>query len=181
MTETQFLLVRHGQTVWNNQGRLQGMQDSPLTAQGIADAEAVAARLRQEPFPAVYTSDLKRAYRTAQVIAQTSEVALIEDERLRETNNGIFEGKTRVEAAAEHPEIFAVYAQRLPDYALPGGESRRSVQQRAVGFFTARARANPGDRLVAVSHGGLLSAFFCAVLGLPGCDPEFTVIEKRHG
>ena len=167
MDNTQFHLVRHGQTVWNSQGRIQGSKDSPLTERGIADAEAAARRLSEESFSAIFTSDLPRAYETARIIATASAVALHADPRLRETNNGIFEGKTRAEAASEFPKIFAEHAERSPDYALPGGESRRSVQNRAIDFFTEIAKIHPGERLVAVSHGGLLSAFVCAILDLP--------------
>lgn len=97
---------------------------------------------------------------------------MIDDHRLRETNNGIFEGKTHEEAAAAYPEVFAEYALRLPDYALPGGESRRAVQNRALDFFNQTAREHLGQRFVAVSHGGLLSAFFCAILDLPMSGPR---------
>lgn len=167
VSNTQFYLVRHGQTVWNSQGRVQGSQDSPLTERGIADAEAAAKRLQKESFSAVYTSDLLRAHETARIIARASSVRLYLAPQLRETNNGIFEGKTRAEAEIEFPEVYAEYAKRNPDYALPGGESRRSVQNRAVDFFTETAKARPGERLVAISHGGLLSAFICAILDLP--------------
>lgn len=169
---TELLLVRHGETLWNSQGRLQGQQDSPLSALGLAQAQAIANRLRDEPFTAIYSSDLQRAYLTAQAIATVCGQPIIVDERLRERAYGVFEGLTEAEAEAKHPELFSGYRTPTPEFAVPGGESLAALRQRAVTVFQELVNRHPGERIVVVAHGGLLSAFLRFVLTLLPTEPR---------
>jgi len=96
MTTTLYI-ARHGETEWNRAGKLQGHQDSPLTARGHHQAESLAVALNNKQITRVYSSDLGRAIQTARAVAKHLEVELIIDERLRERNFGILEGKTKAE------------------------------------------------------------------------------------
>jgi probable phosphoglycerate mutase len=167
---TEFLLVRHGETVWNSQARLQGQQDSLLTDLGLAQAQAIANRLRSEAFTALYASDLIRAYRTAEHIAQLTGQAVTVDPRLREQAYGIFEGLTEAECAAQHPEAYQT-SRTSADFVIPGGESRALLRQRAIAVFADLANRHPHERVVVVSHGGLLSAFLRYLLDLAPLEP----------
>lgn len=167
---TELLLVRHGETVWNNQGRLQGQQDSQLTAVGLAQAQAIANRLRAEAFTALYSSDLARAYQTAQAIGQITGRVVVVDQRLREQAYGIFEGLTEAESAAQHPTIYQAF-RSTADFVVPGGESRVMLRQRALAVFADLAQRHRHERIVVVAHGGLLSAFLRYLLNLAPLEP----------
>ena len=91
---TELLLVRHGETLWNQQGRMQGQHDSPLTTVGLQQAKQLAQRLKDASFTALYSSDLGRAHQTARCIADETGHEIVADRGLRERNFGIFEGLT---------------------------------------------------------------------------------------
>lgn len=167
MSETTLWLVRHAETEWNQQGRMQGHQDSQLTEAGFVHARAVARRLMTVEPAVIYTSDLGRAVRTADEIAAATEAALVRDRTLREKNNGIFEGLTRDEVAARYPDIYARYGQRDPDFIIPNGESMTQVQTRAVETLGRLAGDHPDEALIVVSHGGFLGGFVRYLLGIP--------------
>lgn len=174
-TKTALILVRHGETVWNATGRIQGQGDSPLTERGIAQAQAVARRLQHEAFTTLYASHLNRVIETARYIATVTGHAITIDERLQERAYGIFEGLTYAEAQSQHSEIFATYEiQRYaPDYALPGAESLRNLAERGQAVLQELAQKHPGERLVIVSHGAFLGALLRVFLGVP--------IGGKHG
>ncbi len=163
----EFIVVRHGETVWNLQERLQGHQDSPLTEEGLRQAEAVAERLRVEPFDALYSSDLPRARQTAEIISSRTGHPLQIDARLRERNFGIFEGLTKSEMAERFPEEYRQYLSGDVDHPVPDGESRREKYLRVTACFKDLAAAHVGRRIVVVTHGGVLGDLLRRVLGLP--------------
>ena len=164
---TELILIRHGETEWNRQGRFQGQQDSPLTPAGVAQAEAIGAHLRSQDIAALYASDLGRTLQTAAPIAAATGLEVIPEAGLRERNLGILEGLTRPEAEVRHAEAFAAYLARDPDYVLPGGESLRQLEDRSRTVLAALAARHPGQRLAVVSHGGLLTTFVRAIMGVP--------------
>lgn len=174
-TKTEFILVRHGETIWNATGRIQGQGDSPLTARGIAQARAVAQRLQHEPFTTLYASHLKRVIETARYLAAMTGHAITIDERLQERAYGIFEGLTYEEAQSQHSEVYAAYQEQryTADYALPGAESLRRLSERGQAVLQELAQKHPGERLVIVSHGAFLGAVLRAFLGVP--------IGGKHG
>jgi probable phosphoglycerate mutase len=173
--KTEMILIRHGETIWNAEGRIQGQGDSPLTERGIAQARAVARRLREEAFTTLYGSHLGRVIETARHIADVTGHAITIDERLQERHYGIFEGLTYAEAQAQHPDIFATYQQLryTADYAHPGAESLRQLTERGQVVFQALAERHAGERLVIVSHGALLGAMLRHFLGVP--------VDGKHG
>ena len=167
MAHTTVILVRHGETEWNLAGRFQGQLDSPLTQLGHAQAQAVAQRLHQESFTHLYSSDLGRAYATAQVIAAATGHTVLTDERLREKHGGALQGMTDNEVAQHRREWREQVAQRSPDFAAPGGENTRAVLARTLAFLDEIAERHHGEQVVAVTHGGVLSALLRHILGIP--------------
>jgi broad specificity phosphatase PhoE len=163
------IAVRHGETAWNVEGRDQGQLDSPLTRTGIAQARALAKRLRGHRFRHFYSSDLGRAVQTAEIIAAETNVPFVLDAGLRERHSGIFQGFTRAEMAAKFPRELADYQRLGHTYAIPNGESGVQRTERSVRVLTALAERHPDETVLAVTHGAFLMGFFEHVLGVePG-------------
>ena len=121
---TRICLVRHGETAWNAERRLQGHLDIPLNEHGLAQAAATARSLGGERFDAAYCSDLTRARQTADAIASHLGLSLCQNAQLRERHYGVFQGLTYDEAQNQHPEAYRHFEQRDPDFAFTeGGES----------------------------------------------------------
>ncbi|MCP3097748.1 histidine phosphatase family protein [Myxococcus sp. K15C18031901] len=176
--KTELILLRHGETEWNALGRLQGHQDSPLSAEGLRQADALATRLSTLPFTALYSSDLGRALQTAQRISHRTGHSVRSDARLRERGLGILEGLTREQARQRHPDVFAAYATNAPDFVVPGGESSLQRLGHAVACLGELGARHPGERVVIVTHGGVLSSFFRHSLGIPADTPRaFSVLN----
>lgn len=178
MIQTHFILVRHGETIWNLEGRRQGQSDSPLTAVGMAQARAIADCLAGERVDALYSSDLTRAVDTAAQIGAACNLPVRPDARLREKSFGVIEGLQSAEVQTAYPDIAAGIARKSPDYAPPGGESLAEAQRRGVAALTDLARERPGGRLVIVSHGALLGIFLRHVLGVSLTAPRRFTLEN---
>lgn len=157
---THLILIRHGETAWNREQRLQGQLDIPLNATGVAQADALAQALAGEPIDAVYASDLSRAMQTAAPLAGALGLAVQSDSRLRERCYGTLEGMTYADVAAQLPEDFARWQARIPDYAPDGGESLLAFHERAVEAALALGRRHPGERIALVAHGGVLDCLY---------------------
>ena len=142
MIQTHFILVRHGETTWNLEGRRQGQSDSPLTAIGLAQARAIADRLADERVDALYSSDLTRALHTAAQIAVACNLPVLPDARLREKSFGVIEGLRSVEVQAAHPEVAACIERKSPDYAPP---RRRKAWPRRNAAGSSRSPILLGD------------------------------------
>ena len=165
---TRAIIIRHGETEWNLAGRYQGQLDSPLTARGIAQAEAVAKRLAVVNFDAIVSSDLTRAVRTGDIIAgQHPGTPRLIDAGLRERNFGMLSGYTKEEAIAKYPDVEKGYLSHDPDYRIPEGESLRDLCKRASKAINALADKYPDGTLCIVTHGGTLGQFLRYVLGIP--------------
>lgn len=169
---TELVLVRHGETAWNTESRIQGHSDSPLTALGLLQARAIAARLAGESFDALLTSDLGRARDTASAIAGRTGHHAIEDARLRERSFGVAEGLTYGELDYQYPDVFSRVRETDPDSRIPEGESRREFHERVVAAFTAVAEVHEGKRIVVVTHGGVLAILYRHVHGLGIATPH---------
>ncbi len=167
MTESRLILLRHGETVWNRESRIQGHRDSPLNATGIAQAEALAQRLAGETFAALYSSDLGRARETAERIAARTSHHIILDPDMRERNLGVLQTLTHAEAQASYPEAYTRYRTFSADYLIPGGESAQQFVTRVVTVFSGIAKQFPGKTVVAVTHGGVLDAMYRHATGAP--------------
>jgi len=163
------IAIRHGETEWNTEGREMGQLDSPLTPQGIRQAQAIAKRLSLYKFSALYTSDLGRAYQTAKIIEAQSKVPITIDKGLRERNMGTFQGLTKKEMREKFPAERSAYERIGYEYVIPNGESAKQRYERSVKTMTDIANRHPDikDVVVVVTHGGFLMGFFEYVLGIP--------------
>jgi probable phosphoglycerate mutase len=166
MTETKLIVVRHGETAWNRERRMQGTTDTPLSDVGRAQARALGRRLAGRDFAALYASDLCRARDTAAIIAEHTGRELITDPRLRERSFGVFEGLTAREIEERFPDEHARFASRDPDYEVPGGECARVFSGRCIGCLSEIAGRHRGDEIVVVTHGLVLDALYRAARGL---------------
>ena len=166
MNETTLLVVRHGETSWNREKRMQGTTDTQLSDVGREQARALGRRLAGRGFAALYTSDLSRARETARAIAEHTGREVVTDPRLQERRFGIFEGLTVEEIVARFPEEHARFASRDPDYAVPGGESARLFVQRCIGCLAEIAVRHHGTEVVVVTHGLVLDSLYRAAHGL---------------
>jgi probable phosphoglycerate mutase len=175
---TVLLFVRHGQTTWNADGRLQGHLDSALSALGRAQARALGERLLPERAHALYTSDLGRALETAQLIAATTGHTPRVEPRLRERALGVLEGLTRQEAAQRHPAVWQQYLEGPPSYVVPQGESSEGRQRRVLDALGALCRHHPGERVIVVTHGGVLDGVLRHCLLLPLDGPRTFVVRN---
>lgn len=169
---TELIIVRHGETEWNIDGRMQGHADSNLTPRGLRQAEAVARRLVQESIEAIYSSDLGRAIRTAEVLGRAKGLTVIPDTRLRERNMGVFQGLTVEEMRRRFPLEYERFASRQVDYIIPDGESMRQCHERVIECLQSIADRHPGCRVAVVTHGGPLSAAFRYTMLLPVNAPR---------
>ncbi|SEL79687.1 probable phosphoglycerate mutase [Roseateles sp. YR242] len=162
MESTLILAIRHGETAWNREGRLQGHLNLPLNELGERQAERLGEALADESIQAVYASDLDRAATTARALALPHGLTVTTDVRLRERSFGRFEGKLWTELEAESPEAALRWRQRDPDFEPPGGESLNTFYARCVAAASALASAHPGQTVALVAHGGVLDCLYRA-------------------
>ena len=172
MKETTIIVIRHAETTWNRERRMQGTTDTMLSDVGRAQAEALARRLADESFSLVYSSDLSRARDTARAIARHSRRELRLDPRLRERRFGVFEGLTADEIRARYPEEYACFASRDPDYEVPDGESARGFMQRCLTCLVEIAERHEGEEILVVTHGLVLDALYREAHGLDHGEPR---------
>lgn len=169
---TRLILIRHGETPWNAQGRLQGAIDIELSAHGHWQAQRVAAQLCDEPLAAVISSDLTRARQTAAPLAAALGLPVRPEPRLRERRYGIFEGQTYAALAERHPAEWARHQSREIGWVVPGGESIAQLRERVLAALADIARAYPGAAVAAVAHGGVLDVVFRAATGFSWTAPR---------
>ena len=177
MNQTQLIIVRHGQTQWNLKLIRQGHLDSPLTEKGVAQAKALGERLARETFTALYSSDLGRALQTAQMIAEATGHKIVTDARLRERHLGIFQGLNGDEIREKYPEEYRLHRTVGPTYVIPDGESVEQQVARNVEYLKEIAEGHVGEKIVVVTHGGVLSGLFRHTFSIPFTAPrrfEFT-------
>jgi probable phosphoglycerate mutase len=165
--ETEVILIRHGETRWNREGRWQGHADSPLTESGLVQAKALARRLSSMDFSALYSSDLGRAQDTASIIARETGHEILFDSRLRERNVGIFQGLTLLEMKDQFPDVFQRYLNHDSEYVIPEGESMNQRFAINIQCVNELAEKHRGQSVVVVTHGGVLNSMFRYVLKLP--------------
>jgi broad specificity phosphatase PhoE len=175
---TELWLVRHGQTDWNMEGRYQGQADMPLNAAGIAQAEAAAAQLAGGSFAALYSSDLQRALRTAEIIAARLGLPVRRDQRLREIHQGQWQGLLVTEIAARYAGEISRFHASPATARAPGGESVGEVAARLWSAADDYARAHPGGKVLVVSHGLALATLIARARGAP-LEQVYTLIPEN--
>ena len=166
MQATRIIAVRHGETAWNVDTRIQGHLDIALNDTGHWQARQVARALADEPLAAVYTSDLQRAHATAQAIAQASGAPLVAEPGLRERSFGELEGRTFAEIEAELPEQARRWRQRDPHFAPRGGETLVQLRERIAATTHRLAAQHTEQLIVLVAHGGVLDMLYRLATGL---------------
>ncbi len=186
---TRFVVLRHGETHWNTEGRMQGHLDSELTPLGERQVALAARELAGETFEHLISSDLGRTLASARALCRTVQLPIGRDAALRERHLGAFQGLTLAEARASHPEDARRFSERDPEHQVPGGESVREVYERVAARFEDLARMHAGARVLVVTHGGVLDVLYRHARGLPlGAPRDFALpnaginrLEYRRG
>ena len=168
MNTTRILAIRHGETAWNVDTRIQGHLDIPLNAQGLRQAAHLAQALAEgDALDAVYASDLSRAHATASAIAQALQQSVTAHPGLRERHFGEFQGRTFAEIEVELPEHAWHWRKRTPDWVPPGGgESLEMLRERILKTVDELAARHTGQQIVLVAHGGVLDILYRAATRL---------------
>ncbi len=156
MTRTILCLARHGETNWNIERRFQGQFDIALNARGRAQADALAGELKNAHFDRVYSSDLRRAMATAAPIAERLGLQVLATQRLREKDDGAWQGHTHAEVQVKYAADYPHYLSRKPDFAAPEGETLEEFARRVRSVLTDIARESAGLTVLVVAHAGVL-------------------------
>jgi len=161
------LLLRHGETAWNRERRYQGWTDTPLSAEGLVQAEAAARELKEHAFAAVYASPLQRARDTAAAIAAPHGLQVQTDPAFKELGFGQWEGRTLDEARAGFPTIYDGWAKTPHLFSPPGGESLAQARERVLAGLERLRTGHPDEIVCLVAHGIPVRILILEVLGLP--------------
>ncbi len=162
------ILVRHGKTVWNAEGRYQGKYDIPLNEEGKEQARRVGKALKDFPVKAVYSSPLLRCLETAREIAKHHNLEVIKKEGFREIDHGEWEGLLAEEVERKYPELLKLWRERPAEVKMPGktGESLKDVYDRAVkAFEEVVSQHSDEDLIVIVGHDATNKVLMCYLLG----------------
>ena len=159
---TRILAIRHGETAWNVDTRIQGQLDLPLNDVGRWQAEQVARAVASEGLHAVYSSDLARARETAEAVSRSTGLPLVLDTGLRERAFGVFQGRTFAEIEAEWPDAAMRWRKRDPTFGPDGGEALAQFYDRCVAAAARIAAAHPGETIALVAHGGVMDCLYRA-------------------
>lgn len=163
---TKLILVRHGQTTWNKELKYQGHSDTPLSEEGVRQAELVAERLRHEKVDAVYASDLNRALVTAEKIARRHNLPVGVAADLREIKFGKWEGMKYKAISEGWPDEMEKLYKNPSTVQIPEGETFAELKERAMRGVANILRRHPEQTVVVVSHGGTIRTILCAVLAI---------------
>jgi probable phosphoglycerate mutase len=164
---TRLCIVRHGETAWNAEHRVQGQLDIPLNAVGLKQAEAVGKALKGESFDVLYSSDLIRTQQTAAPAASLLSKKVVLDRDLRERHYGMFERLTYAEVKVKHTAEYARFAARDPDFNFGSGESLRTFTARSLAVLSRIASAHEGQHVLVFTHGGVLDELYRHIQALP--------------
>jgi broad specificity phosphatase PhoE len=164
---TDLLLIRHGQTDWNASGRFQGQSDVPLNAHGRAQARRLGERLQGQRLDAIYASDLARTRETGEILAAATGAPLNTDPRLREVDQGLWEGRTLEEILETERQVWIARRDDPLHVAPPGGETVQDLRQRMVQAVESVRGRHPTGRVAIISHGLALAALRVHLLSLP--------------
>ncbi|MBI5628363.1 MAG: histidine phosphatase family protein [Candidatus Rokubacteria bacterium] len=159
------IVLRHGETEWNRQGRYQGCIDTRLSQEGRAQARAASQALASRKLAAVYSSQLTRAKETAEMIAAHHRVAVSEDSAFAEICHGLWEGLTVEEARAEFPDLYAAWRERPGTVTMPGGENLAQVRDRVLDRLERLRTDHDGGTVCLVTHGSPLRLVLLDALG----------------
>jgi probable phosphoglycerate mutase len=163
---TRILAIRHGETLWNVDSRIQGHLDIGLNETGRWQAERLGMALKDEPITAIYASDLSRAHDTALAVSRRTGVPVQAEPGLRERSFGEFEGRTFAEIETALPEQAQRWRQRDPSFTPAGGESLLMLEARVLSVAGRLAAQHPGEQIALFAHGGVLDILYRAATRL---------------
>ena len=178
---THVILIRHGQSQGNAEGRFGGHTDTPLSPKGRKQAKATAKALASEKFSAIYSSDLPRAIETATPLANLTGATLITTDAFRERSVGVMEGLTFEEAAEQHPDEYQALLHRDFEHVLQGGESYRQMLDRSSRALDEAIAENKGGRIAVFTHTGaicILSLHLMGALDAPELKPVWIATQN---
>ncbi len=178
-------VIRHAESEWNPIGRYQGLKNPDLSERGQKQAQILAEALKDKGIELIYTSPLLRTKRTAQILAETLNVPLIEDRRVIEIDHGVWSGKLVEEVKREFPEMFETWIKEPWKVNFPEGENLLEVYKRVKDFVDEIKKKHEGQTVAVVSHTVPIRALYCAALNLPieyfwsfGCDnASYSIIK----
>ena len=177
--KTEFVLIRHGETLANKEAILQGQSESALSEEGLEQAKLLAKRLQYHPpFDHIFSSDLTRCMITAQCTVDLIGGEIIAAKELREWDFGELEGRKRDELIKEYPEVMNFFINSHQEIIVPGGEKRSELESRIKNYFTYLAKEYTGKRLLVFSHGGALRSLFRFIVGYPAANNIFPQISN---
>jgi probable phosphoglycerate mutase len=159
---THLIALRHGETAWNAEQRIQGQIDIPLNDNGRWQAQRLGAALQDAGVHAVYSSDLSRAADTAAPFAQSAGLPVHTDPLLRERHFGDWQGSSYTELHERWPEEVQAWRRRDPGFGPPGGETLAEFHARSIAIYTALCQRHPGQVIAVFAHGGLLDSLYRA-------------------
>lgn len=186
---TKFIIVRHGETVANRDHILQGWMESPLSDNGILQAQRAAMYLQNASFTAAYSSDLSRAMDTVrEILKYHPEIPLTPEKSLREWNLGILQGQKNAVLHEKYPELMCAFRNEHCSPDIPGGEKRDDFQKRINKIVRDLAEKHPGETILICTHGGALQRIFRMVTGLldesnilpASTNASISMIEFQH-
>ena len=163
---TRILAIRHGETLWNVDSRIQGHLDIGLNDTGRWQAERLGLALKDEPIAAIYASDLSRAYDTALAVSRHTGVSVQAEPGLRERSFGEFEGRTFAEIETALPAQAQRWRQRDPTFTPAGGESLLMLEARVLSVAARLAAQHPGEQIALFAHGGVMDILYRAATRL---------------
>ncbi|WP_372647976.1 histidine phosphatase family protein [Draconibacterium sp.] len=169
---TEITIIRHGETVWNRQKRIQGQRNSKLSENGITQAQLVAKALAKREFDVLVSSDLERAVETANIINKQLVLPHEYNANLRERLFGIFEGKNFAEIEEKYPEEFRRFKERDAGFVVPGGESIEQMYKRVTSEIEAISRKYKDQKVLIVSHGLVLEMMMYKTFNLKLDEPR---------
>ncbi len=177
---TRFGLIRHAQTVWNQDKMIQGQEDSPLTTKGRAQSRIWGGQLVAVPFDRIITSDLGRTVATAELINRTLKLPIEKMSRLRELDWGVWTGRRIRDIKNEIPEELRIMEQAGWQFCPPGGESRREARLRSRKALEDASRRWPGETILTVTHQGVIKCLLYGLAQRRFLPQEPAMIKPRH-
>lgn len=163
---TRLYLVRHGETEWNRASKVQGRTDIELSREGIKQAHKLAKRIAGEDINVIYSSSLKRALRTAEIIADCKSCSVVKSEEYHEICLGPWEGMTINEIQEKYGEHFRIYREDPANFKLPGAETFLDLTERTYNAILEIVRKHSGENILLVSHGTAIKAAIIRILGI---------------
>ncbi|MGM0601825.1 MAG: alpha-ribazole phosphatase [Bacillota bacterium] len=176
--ETEILLIRHGETEWNKKHIFQGKKDTELNSTGIEQAYKLSEYLAQKDYQFLYSSDLKRAVRTAEIIGKPNNLEPVKDSRIREMNFGNWEGSSFSEISKKDAETLKKWREDPLNNAPTGGEKLSEFISRITEFFNFLADRHKGEKTIVVTHGGVIKVWLSELFDMPA--DKFWQIEVNN-